>query len=436
MKRVYILLSLLLVTVLSSNLLAQGLASASPECQKSVSFYNDYIKQNNIEEAAPLWREALNSCPPGIRQSIYVDGIKIFRYYIAKNQDNPQLQKSLVDSLLMMYDLRIEHFPKYAVTASTFKVYDMLDYVDDDEKILNAVDKAIELAGQSCDPSLFVIAMQSISSLYSKNLRSVEDVITLYAQLSSLVDAQIESGASELEKVKTDLDNLFVSSGIANCENLVALFTPRFKSNPNDTELATTIVSLLGNAECTSEPLFLECVEALYQSDSSNYLYIKNLYTLYSSQGDTEKATAMLIRAIDSPDSDDAEDAKMLITLSNTYLQQGHLHKTMESARRAMEKDQSVAGRANFIIGLVWGSIKCTGNEVESRANYWVAVDHLQRARSLDSTLAEEANIHISNYSKFFPDKEEIFFFDFTEGSAYSVACNGFRANTTVRIRR
>ncbi len=421
---------------MGTSLFAQGLASASPECQRSVSFYNDYIKQNNIDEAAPLWREAFKSCPPGIRQSIYVDGIKIFRYYISKNQDNPQLQKSLVDSLLLMYDLRIEHFPKYAKTASTFKVYDMLDYVQDDNAILEAVNKAIDMAQQGCDPSLLVIAMQKINALYAKNEKSAEEVMTLYAHLTSIADSQIERGVPDIEKVKVDLDNLFVSSGIATCENLIELFTPRFRANPDDTELSTTIVSLLGSANCTNEPLFLECVESLYKSDSSNYLYIKNLYTLYSSQGDTENAVKMLIKAIESPQSDDAEDAKMLITLSNTYLQQGELRKTMEAARRAMEKDQAVAGRANFIIGLVWGSIKCTGNEVESRANYWVAVDHLQRARALDPSLADEANVHISNYSKYFPDKEEIFFFDFTEGSSYTVSCNGYRANTTVRIRR
>jgi len=416
---------------------SQGLANASVECQRSVAFYTDYIKVDNFRDAAPIWREALRECPPGVRQSIYVDGIRIFKYLIEQNKDNAQLKNSLIDSMLTMYDLRVEHFPKYAASASMFKVYDMLEYMgNEDQKILESIEKAMEISGDKTDPSLFVIAMQKMTSLYAKGSVTDKQVFDLYSRFSTIVDHQIASNNPDASKVKNDLDNLFVASGVANCENIVELFTPRFDANPDDKDLASTIVSLLSSAGCTTEPLFLRTVETLYNSDPTNYLYIRNLYLLYSAKGDQDNAIKMLEEAIASEQSNDTEDANMLITLANYHFQLENLSKAAETARLAMEKDATVSGRANLILGLVWASVRCTGNEIETRAKYWVAVDYLIRARNADPSLAQEANNYINSYSQYFPAQEEAFMFDIIDGASYTVNCGGMRATTTVRTRK
>lgn len=416
---------------------SQGLANASVECQRSVAFYTDYIKVDNFRDAAPIWREALRECPPGVRQSIYVDGIRIFKYLIEQNKDNAQLKNSLIDSMLTMYDLRVEHFPKYAASASMFKVYDMLEYMgNEDQKILESIEKAMEISGDKTDPSLFVIAMQKMTSLYAKGSVTDKQVFDLYSRFSTIVDHQIASNNPDASKVKNDLDNLFVASGVANCENIVKLFTPRFDANPDDKDLASTIVSLLSSAGCTTEPLFLRTVETLYNSDPTNYLYIRNLYLLYSAKGDQDNAIKMLEEAIASEQSNDTEDANMLITLANYHLQLENLSKAAETARLAMEKDATVSGRGNLILGLVWASVRCTGNEIETRAKYWVAVDYLIRARNADPSLAQEANNYINSYSQYFPAQEEAFMFDIIDGASYTVNCGGMRATTTVRTRK
>lgn len=438
MKLIRNLFITVILSSISISAFSQGrLADASEECRRSVAFYNDYIGQNNYKEAAPLWRDAFRECPPGVRQSIYRDGIRIFKYFIRNNENNAELKKSLIDSMLMMYDLRVQYFPKYASSAATFKVYDMLDYMgDNDQAILQAIDKAIEISGDNTDPSLLVIAMQRLGKLYSNNEIPAEKVMEAYALYSSMLDNQISSNNSDATKAKTDLDNLFVSCGVANCENIVSLFTPRFDANPTDIDLANTIVSLLSNAGCTTDPLFLRTVETLYNSDPTNYVYIKNLYLLYSAKGDQDNAIKMLEEAIASEDSNDSEDANMLITLANYYLQLEDLSKAAQTAKEAINKDAQVSGRANLIIGLVWASVKCSGNEIEARAKYWVAVDYLVRARNADPTLADEANRYINSYSQYFPSQEDAFMYNFIDGAAFSVNCGGMRANTTVRTRK
>ena len=438
MKQVRNLFITVILAMISIPAFSQGsLANASEECRRSVSFYNDYIKVDNFKEAAPLWREALRVCPPGIRESIYRDGIRLFKYLINQNKENTELKNSLIDSMLMMYDLRVEYFPKHASSAATFKVYDMLDYMGDkDSVILAAIGKAIEISGEKTDPSLLVIAMQRVGNLYTKKEISAVKVLDAYATYSSMIEHQISLKSPDAVKAKTDIDNLFVGCGVANCENIVRLFTPRFEANPTDKDLANTIVSLLSNAGCTTEPLFLQTVETLYDSDPTNYVYIKNLYLLYAAKGDQANAIKMLEQAIESDQSSDADDANMLITLANYYLQLENLSKAAETARQAMEKDASVGGRANLIIGSVWASVRCSGNEIEARAKYWVAVDYLVRARNMDSTLASEANSYINSYTQYFPSQEDAFMYNFIDGAAYTVNCGGMRANTTVRTRK
>ncbi|MDD3300172.1 MAG: hypothetical protein PHV91_05020 [Bacteroidales bacterium] len=144
----------------------------------------------------------------------------------------------------------------------------------------------------------------------------------------------------------------------------------------------------------------------------------------------------MLEEAIACEQSNDTEDANMLITLANYHLQLENLSKAAETARLAMEKDATVSGRANLILGLVWASVRCTGNEIETRAKYWVAVDYLIRARNADPSLAQEANNYINSYSQYFPAQEEAFMFDIIDGASYTVNCGGMRATTTVRTRK
>lgn len=417
---------------------SQGLANASVECQRAVAFYNDYMKQNNLKDASRLWRDALRECPPGVRQSIYTDGIRIFKYFISETPDlDPALRTAYVDSIMMMYDLRIEHFPRYATSASTFKVYDLMEYRNDDEEVIAAINRAMEIGGDNTDPSLLVIAMQKICERYSNGLASVEDVMAFYSTAATLVEHQAAQDNQEACRAKQDIDNLFVGSGIASCENIVDLFGKRFEEAPDDIELATTIVSLLSSAGCFQEELFLETVETLYRHDPTNYIYIRNLYQLYAAKGDTPNAIKMLEEAIASDQSGNSEDANMLINLANLYLQTENLPKAAEAAREALQKDSEVAGKANLILGLVWGSLKCpAGNEVEVRAKYWVAVDHLIRARNADPSIASEANNYISAYSQYFPLKEDAFMYDIIDGASYTVNCSGMRATTTVRTRR
>jgi tetratricopeptide (TPR) repeat protein len=438
MKKVRILLISTILSLVATLGYAQGaLAGASEECRLNLSFYNDWMKQDNYAEAAPLWREAFRLCPPGVRQGLYQDGQKLFKYFIEKNKDNPKVKNALIDSLLMMYDLRIQYFPGSAKMASEFKVYDMDHYLtESDEKIFSAIEKAMELGGDQTEPSILVLAMQKVSGLYAAKKVTTEKVLETYTRIEKMIDAQVVAKHQDADAAKKDIDNLFATSGVASCANIVELFTPRFEANPNDKALVTTIVKLLSDLECTNEELFLRTVQALHKMEP-NYQSAYYLYKLCSAKGDHSTAIKMLQEAIDSDATPDEQDAALLLELSDYYMRKmENIGKAAEAAKLAIQKSPTVAGKANLIIGLVWGSLRCTGNEIEVRAKYWVAVDYLIRARNADPSIAEEATRYISTYSQYFPAQEEAFMYNIIDGSSYTVNCNGMSAVTTVRTRK
>ena len=89
-----------------------------------------------------------------------------------------------------------------------------------------------------------------------------------------------------------------------------------------------------------------------------------------------------------------------------------------------------------MLAGTIWGSQACSGNEIEKRAQYWVAVDYMTKAKNADATLAEEADSHISQYKSYYPQTAEAFMYDITDGQSYTVSCGGMRATTTVRTQK
>ena len=437
MKKLSVLLFFALLAF-SSKTTAQGrFGKDSVECVRSLSFYTDYMKQGNLNEAAPLWRDAVKYCPPGLRQTIYVDGQKIYRFLIDKNAGNAQLKEKLIDSLLMMYDIRTQYFPRYAQSAQTNKVIDIINFKgSDDNLVFNAIMDNINTFGKSAEPSLMVFAMQRANTLFANKAIGADKVLNLYSQLSPLVDAQVQANHPEAAQAKKDIDNLFAVSGVASCENIVTLFTPKYEADPDNKELVSGIVKLLNEGGCFQESLFLRSVESLHKIDPS-YHTAYYLYKLYSIKEDHANAVKSLQEAIDDPASPANEDAQMLYELASYYLAKlDNSPMAVSSAKQAVEKDPAMAGKVYMILGSVWASSRCGGNEVESRAKWWVAVDYFVKAKNADPSLAEDADKLIATYRQYFPLQEDAFMYDIVDGNSFTAVCSGMRETTTVRTRK
>ncbi len=411
----------------------------SANCVNSLNFYRDYLKQGSIKDAAPLWQQAMKTCPPKVSQNMYIEGARILRYMIQNEKDAARKQ-GLIDSLMMVYDRRAELYPKYKVKALENKVLDMMNYfAEDDRAVYDENARVIGISGASVNPDLLVMQMNRAQVLYKAGKMTDEEVLNTYSELYPVLEgiAKADAANSEDHKVRlATFENAFIVSGVANCDNLIKVFTPRFEANPSDLSLVKSIAGLLSSNDCMNTELFLKSVTKLHELEPS-FNSARLLYRLHSSKDQNEEAIKYLQQAIDSEDSNDVDDADMLFEMATfQFKKMNQSAKAVQTARAAMEKNPTLAGKANLLIGTIWYQVKCSGNEMDQRAKFWVAVDYLQRAKNADPALAADADELIRNSRVYFPTIEDAFMYNLTDGQSYSVSCGGMSASTTVRTNK
>ena len=442
MKRIVLLISVAAIALLgSSKVSAQGkYGPDSTECIKYLSYYTEYYKQKNYDAALPNWRQAYKYCPPTSRYSMLSDGTTLIRNLIQKNQNNPVYKEKLVDSLMTLYNQRVEFWPKYATSSLNNMALDMYNYMKDEPaKLLEGLTGVIEQTKSKTRPNIFLFQISTAVDLYKNGLLDPETVISIYetgVQYLGEITPKNDVEARSIEKTITDFESVFITSQVASCDNLITLFTPRYEADPQNLELSKNIVRMMSLTEgCMDNDLFLNAVQTVYTLEPS-HTSAYYLYRLYSSRNDVDNAIKFIEEAVASEESDAAADANYLFELAAFSFKNGKNAKAYEAAQKVVELDPAMAGKAYMLIGTIWGSTVCGGNEIERRAPYWVAVDYMQKAKNADPALADDANNYIRQYSAYYPQTVEAFMYDVTDGQSYTVSCGGMRAVTTVRTQK
>jgi len=410
------------------------------ECLKYLSYYEEYYKSKNYDDALPNWRQAYKFCPPQSRQTMLINGANLMRRLIVKNAKNPQYKQALIDSLMTLHNQRIEYFPKYQVAAYNAKGQDVFNYIKNNNKrLFEEYNAIINALAENTKPTLFVHDFNAATGLFNEGAITSEELIDVYSKNIELLSKAPYKNAfdsTEIEKAKAELESRFVGSKVADCNTMLAFYGPKYEQNPKDADLATKIVRMLSVTEdCTENQLFLNAVTTIYmERPAYNSAYL--LFRLNSRNGDADAAIKYMEEAIAFPESDAKQDADYYIELAQFCFTEGRSSKAYESALKAVELNPEKAGRAYFLIGNVWGSAHCGSGEIESVAHFWVAVDYMQKAKSADPSLTEEANKCIALYSKYFPATADAFMYNITDGQSYQVSCNGMKANTVVRTNK
>ncbi len=416
---------------------AQGKYGAdSAECIKYLSYYQEYYKQKNYDSALPNWRRAYALCPPQASQNMFVHGTTLMTRLYTATKDAAQ-KSAIVDTILTLQDQRMAAYPKSRNSILNNKGQYMINYRSNDAAYLyKNLSEIMNELGSETKGGIMVNVLQAAIALYRENQISADEVINLYDTISEYIDnAPAKSEADEEENVKTKatVESLFADSKVASCENLIAIFGPRYEADPNNLTLVSNIVKLMNTADdCASNDLYLKAVTSMYKLDPS-YRSAYALFRLNSARGNVADAGKYLEEAIASEDSDAATDAQYYYELALFAYKNGMRSKAYEAARKAIDMDYGYAGKSYIILGNLWASVSCDG-EVNKYARYWAATDCYQKARNADPTVADEAAASISNVSRYYPDASEIFMYDLSAGQGYTVSCGGMSASTTVRV--
>ena len=435
-------LTIIILTVLAVfggqfKVSAQGKYGAdSAQCLLYLSYYQEYWKQKNYDSALPNWRKAYSICPATASQNMFIHGTRLMTRQLDKIKD-PAQRAAIIDTIITLQDQRMAAYPKKRVEIMNNKGQYMINYRGSDSKYIydNLSGIVAELGSQSSG-SILVNLLQSGIALYREDKLQADDVIALYDTVTEAIngaEAKNDAEAEDNAKAKATIESIFADSKVASCDNLIAIFGPRYDADPNNLALVSNIVKLMNNAEdCASNDLYLKAVTSMYKLDPS-YRSAYALFRLNSARGNVADAARYIEEAIADPESDAAVDAQYNYELALFAYKNGMRGKAYEAARKAVDLDNGYAGKAYLIIGNLWASSTCS-DEVDKYARFWAAADFFQKARSADPSIAEDAAASIASVSRYYPEASEIFMYDLTAGQSYTVSCGGMTASTTVRV--
>ncbi|RMG78798.1 MAG: hypothetical protein D6707_09300 [Bacteroidetes bacterium] len=434
MKKVLLVLGLGMITVLAD---AQGKFGATPEdsvaCVKNLSLYKEFYKQKNYKDALPGWRKAFQICPQS-RKSLYIDGVNIYKYFI-KNASSKEEKKKYVDTLMMVYDARIQHFGQEGFVLGR-KGSDLLKYNPSRlDEAMEMLKKSYEMQGKKTEAGVLIYLYNALYLKYKKTNDNTE-LLEYYPKLIEVADYQINNAKKEktVKKYTTAKQNIEkIFAEVASCEDLVKLFEPKFNAAPEDTALLKQITQLFNKRDCTDEELFVKAATNLHKANPSPESAFNIGKVLAKKDRCGEAVKYFLEAAEGSSNNETKTDAYMMAAKCSFNNKQFANVRTY--AKKALAINPNL-GEAYILIGDAYAvSAKSCGDDpCKSKAAYWAAYDKYMKAKSVDTSVAETASKKAANVKAQFPKKADCFFYGLNEGDSFTVEC-WINETTQVRVQ-
>ncbi len=437
MKNVKILLSVALAFV-GMAAMAQdfsddakyGKYGATPQEREAniyiLNFFNEAVGNQDFQTASGYLKQLLDKAPKA-SENIYAKGATVMKNKIARAKSVAE-KKTYIDSLMLLYDLRIENFGDHPTRgkayildrkARDFLVYNPLDH----ERVLELFREAI---AAHPDPELVAIYFKQLTDYYKEDGEgSPDEIIAEYDRLSPVFDG----ATGEAAEFKDQFDKCFGLSGVASCENLEAMFKEKLPASNYDPAVLAQAVDLMTRAKCDSE-FYLATAEKYYEVKPSAETALF-LAQAFQNKHQFDKAIKYLSEAL-AVETDNVEKEKLLVRIGVVQL----ATKNYAEARKAALEAQALNpedGMAYFVLAQCYG-VQASSANFSSQAMYWVAYDTMEKAAQLldDPDLKKEANKMMAAFRSAWPSKEECFFNEVQAGQRYVV--NGIA--TTVRCIR
>lgn len=401
-----------------------------------LSLFTEFYKQDNYKSALPHWKKLYNQYPRSTK-NIYIRGANIYEKFI-ENATDPEERNKYIDQLMKIYDKRIKHFGEkgyvlgrkatswleYKLNAETPPEGDALK--ETMKKGYEWLNQSVEEMGAETELPIYVLLMQTTRSLFKLGEFPKETVVRNYDKCNNFlntcaVQAEDEDFANDVKKVRAYIEEIFGSSGAADCEALVGIFTPQFEENKEDAGFIKEMLRRLGNAGCEESPLFSQATEKLYKLDPSAEAAF-NMARRYVQRDDTEKAKSYYQQAMEQ-ETDEELLAKYYYEYAYfIFAREIALQEARSYARKALSLNPDYC-QALMLIGDIYvaASNSFGADSFEKATVFWLAVDYFEKARRAGQDCAIDASQKASTYKRYFPNKEEAFFRDIQEGQTYKV---------------
>ncbi|MBE6281705.1 MAG: hypothetical protein E7095_06600 [Bacteroides sp.] len=422
-----------------------GHGEDSLNCLKNISIYTEYVKTNNFKDAYTPWKAVFTEAP--IAQiGTYTNGAKILRNLIATEKDGAK-QKEYFNELLKVHDQRIQYLdalngltrkPTTKGDILATKAHDFYSFMalNPDINAAYAIFKeAVELEQQN----LPYYVMQEFADISGQKIKSdenhkeqfIQDYITIagYAN-EAYKNAATEKSKGQYKMAKDNIDAHFINSGVATCDNLQAIYAPKVEENKANIEYLKSVITVMQKLGCKDSEAYFAASEYAHAIEPTAATAF-GCGVMFYKKGDINKSIEYIDNAIEL-EEDVLQKADYSYTAAQILFADKKYSRAKQYARKSIEFNGEKGAPYILIAQMYAASPNWSDEPALNKCTYFAVIDKLQKAKSVDPSVTEQANELIGTYSRYTPKDEDLFFIGIKKGQAVNIG-GWIGETTTVR---
>lgn len=419
------------------------------------SIYRQALKSSDFEIAFENWQKVYKMAPAadGKRDAHYTDGAEIYKSLLAKassEEDKAMYKRKIIE----LYDAAIACYEAGAITTKNNtpeetkkkigylygrKAYDMFYFINAPyEDNIVALDKCIEYAGDDAEYTILDVYPRIVVWQYKQKIMSKEKAVEIFNKMNQIAEYNIsnnEKYADGYQQAQAAMESVFaeIESEIFDCEYFKQKLLPEYYENKDDAEILRKVYLKLQQQGCS------ETDEDMVELSLAWKEYAKTENQRLQKEFEANNPAAAARIAYDEGRYKDAIDkyrqavaqetsnekkATYLFGIASIEFRKLNLYSQARSTAYEAARLNPNWGRPYMLIGDMYGkTARSCGDAWNQRLAILAAIDKYAYAKSIDASLASEANQRIGSYSNSLPDGAEAHMRGVKEGQTETVGC-------------
>ena len=301
-----------------------------------------------------------------------------------------------------------------------------------------ALQMSVEKGGNDTEYIVFDPYASIIVYQIEKEKMDKAEARSIYDELNAIADYNIENNvklSSYYQQAKDAMNAKFavIAHLIFDCDFFVNQLRPEYDASPEDVEIWKKIVSKLKSQNCDPTNAFLMEVEGKYKTWANTQNAAKKaefeannpsiLAKKCYDSGDFQCAVAKYKEAI-AAEMDAEKKAGYYFSLASIQFRKLKDYGAARTSAREAAKLRANWGRPFMLIGDMYGSAaRNCGKSWDQRLAILAAMDKYRYAKSIDPSMADDANSRLNKYAASMPSLEDGFQRGIKEGQTVTVGC-------------
>lgn len=433
-----------LVAVLFLAAGATNVAAQSDDCNSNSSISHEAVKAGNFKDAYTPWKLLIEKCPT-LRFYTFKDGFLILQSFLDANKDkNSADYKKYFDELMNTHDLRIKYIPEFTMKgvpsvdeALGGKAMDYIAYAPniDVNQAYKWLNESVRATKEGSQPAALHYFLEMSMNKLKGDATHKEQFIQDYLDATQYADAAIVAETKDAMKqayqgVKDNLVALFINSGAADCESLQGIYGSKVEASQKDLAYLKKVIDIMKMMKCTDSEAYLQAAFYVYKIEPTADAAVGCAYQAYK-KGDVDGAIKFFDEAINL-ETDNVKKAEKAYAVATILYTAKKLSQSRAYCQKAIGFNENYGLPYILIANLYATSPNWSDESALNKCTYFAVIDKLQRAKSVDSSVAEEANKLIGRYSGHTPQPKDLFMLGYKAGDRITIG-GWIGESTTIR---